>query len=282
MSQNIGTLITAPIRPNDSLDPIASAFQNELQGGAHSYQTIAERDSIFAARRQWGMIVTVYDDSPTLNGIYTLRYNQVDTDIMNNANWVVFGSPEPFAQVLSVNNKTEGNNIILSTGDNLILSEDDNVRAFSYNGRTVDFVANLVWTEISEGRLVVYAGATNTNNVNWVSVDATQTRINFYNTATGFSGQINGGSISANRVWTMPDATGLVALKRVTRFMPGTAGDANVVTHNLNTTNIIVQLWDITTGAMITANTIDNVTETTVDITFGSNPSGEVKAIIMG
>jgi hypothetical protein len=93
MAQNTGTLITAAIRPNDSLDPIASAFQNEIMGGAHSYATIAERDSIIPARRQWGMMVTVYNDTnPANNGIYFLTYNKVDTNINNNANWDLFST----------------------------------------------------------------------------------------------------------------------------------------------------------------------------------------------
>jgi hypothetical protein len=62
MSQNIGTLITSPIRPNDSLDLIASAFQNEIKGGIHSYATIAERDSLILERRQVGMLVGTQDD----------------------------------------------------------------------------------------------------------------------------------------------------------------------------------------------------------------------------
>ena len=46
MAQNIGTLITSAIRPNDSLDPIASAYAVEVKGGHHTYATLAERDAI--------------------------------------------------------------------------------------------------------------------------------------------------------------------------------------------------------------------------------------------
>ena len=55
-------MITAAIRPNDSNDPIASAFGNEIKGGHHGYATITERDSIIVERREWaefcGMLVT--------------------------------------------------------------------------------------------------------------------------------------------------------------------------------------------------------------------------------
>ena len=40
MAQNTGTLISASIRPNDSLDPIASAFANEIKDNRFSDATI--------------------------------------------------------------------------------------------------------------------------------------------------------------------------------------------------------------------------------------------------
>lgn len=89
MAQNIGTLVTAAIRPNDSLDLIASAFANEIKGGHHGYATLAERDAIIEARREWGMFVTVYNDGAN-NGVYKLEFNYVDTTITNNDNWIPF------------------------------------------------------------------------------------------------------------------------------------------------------------------------------------------------
>lgn len=64
-------------------------------------------------------------------------------------------------------------------------------------------------------------------------------------------------------------------------FTPGTAGVANTITHNLNTTNLVVELWDVTTGEQILTN-INNVTSTTLDVTFTSNPSGNVKIVVLG
>lgn len=91
MSQNVGTLISSSIRPNNPLDPIASAYSNELLGGHHTYETMAERDAIIIERRQWGMLCTVYNDSsPSNNTTYILQYNNVDTDLMNNANWIEY------------------------------------------------------------------------------------------------------------------------------------------------------------------------------------------------
>lgn len=91
MSQNIGTLITAAIRPNDTLDLIASAYSNEILGGHHTYATIAERNAIMTVRRQWGMLCTVYNDpTPSNNKTYILQYGYSDTNITNNLNWNVF------------------------------------------------------------------------------------------------------------------------------------------------------------------------------------------------
>ena len=85
---NVGTLVSAAVRPNDSLDPIASAYSNELLGGHHTYETMAERDSIIIERRQWGMLCTVYNDpSPDNNTTYYLKYG---VDLMDNNNWVEY------------------------------------------------------------------------------------------------------------------------------------------------------------------------------------------------
>lgn len=87
MAQNTGTLISAAIRPNDSNDPIASAYSNEIMGGHHSVASIADRNTIIQARRQWGMTCYVFDTDTT----YILKpLSSADTDIMDNNKWVVF------------------------------------------------------------------------------------------------------------------------------------------------------------------------------------------------
>jgi len=90
---NTGTLLNAPIRPYTTNDPIATAFSEEIRGGHHSYATIAERDAIIEPRREWGMMTTIYNDGVD-NGIYTLTYNFVNTDIMDNSNWVILNNGE--------------------------------------------------------------------------------------------------------------------------------------------------------------------------------------------
>lgn len=93
MSQNIGTLITAPIRPNDSLDPIAVAFANETKGGHHAYATLDERNSIIGARRDWGMLVTIYGDATASNNkTYQLSFSYSSSSLTDNDNWVGFST----------------------------------------------------------------------------------------------------------------------------------------------------------------------------------------------
>lgn len=85
---NIGTLISSAIRPNNSADPIASAYSNEILGGHHTYATIDERNAIIIERRQWGMIVSVYADANSLNNkTYQLRYIG-GASLSDNSNWV--------------------------------------------------------------------------------------------------------------------------------------------------------------------------------------------------
>jgi len=88
MAKNIGTLITSPIRPNDSLDPIAVAYAYEIKGGLHTVNSISDRDNIIIQRREWGMLCYVINEDK----LYQLKYNYHSNDIMDNLNWVVFNS----------------------------------------------------------------------------------------------------------------------------------------------------------------------------------------------
>ena len=93
MSQNIGTLITSAIRPNDSQDPIAVAFANEVKGGHHIYATLAERNVIIESRRDWGMLATIYNDATASNNkTYQLSFSYSSNSILDNGNWIAFSS----------------------------------------------------------------------------------------------------------------------------------------------------------------------------------------------
>lgn len=88
MSQNTGTLISASIRPNNSLDPIASAYASEIKGGLHTVENSIDRDNIILERREWGMMCYVV----SLNQTFQLKYNYSSTNILDNSNWVLFNS----------------------------------------------------------------------------------------------------------------------------------------------------------------------------------------------
>ena len=70
------------------------------------------------------------------------------------------------------------------------------------------------------------------------------------------------------------------SFKYVETFTPGTVGVANVITHGLDDVDIIVQLWDVTTGAIITADEVKNALTNSVDVYFSPNPPGDVKIVI--
>ena len=88
MSQNIGTLISASIRPNDSSDLIASAWATDIKGGLHVTDNIIGRDSIIVQRREWGMMCYVVDVDLT----YQLKYGHNSYTLTDNLNWVEFSS----------------------------------------------------------------------------------------------------------------------------------------------------------------------------------------------
>ncbi len=103
MAKNIGTLVSSAIRPNNSLDPIATAFSNEIKGGLHNADTLTDRDNIIFERREWGMLCYAIEQGTT----YQLIYNRNSTNIMDNSNWGLFeagsGSGEWLDSVLSIN-----------------------------------------------------------------------------------------------------------------------------------------------------------------------------------
>jgi len=150
MSQNTGTLITAAIRPNDSNDPIASAFGNEIKGGHHGYATITERDSIIVERREWGMLVTVYNDpTPANNKTYQLKYNYVNTTITDNLNWVEFsgsggsGGSEWVDSVLSVSGTEPGSP---NVGDRYLLNNSPSGAWASYPNKISEWISAGTWS----------------------------------------------------------------------------------------------------------------------------------------
>jgi hypothetical protein len=128
---------------------------------------------------------------------------------------------------------------------------------------------------------IINSGITNSVIIGGQNITATQNNtlyvdnLNINTLGTGTS--VNNLGIDSNG-FIVSGQTSLS--KVVVTFTPGTVGVPNTLTHNLGTTDIIIQLWDLTTNELINT-TINNVTTTQVDVTFGTNPSGDVKAIII-
>ncbi|RFZ84762.1 hypothetical protein DYU05_03920 [Mucilaginibacter terrenus] len=78
MSKNTGTLVAAPIRPNDSADQYPAAYQSEIKGGHHTRATIADRDAIGAWLREAGMYCYVIADQST----YRLKNDLVTWELV--------------------------------------------------------------------------------------------------------------------------------------------------------------------------------------------------------
>jgi hypothetical protein len=85
-----GVGVTGSIVPKDSLDTYPTHESVYGKGSHRSVVDITERNNITEDRREWGMLVTVWDDAnPSNNAIYELKYGESSTNIADNANWVV-------------------------------------------------------------------------------------------------------------------------------------------------------------------------------------------------
>ena len=116
MATRIGTLTLSPMRIQDDTIPLPVAYSDEIEGGLHSGETIADRNSLKSFYRKWGMRYSVYNDGAN-TGMYELTYGREDTDLSNNNNWV---------NVTGLNEDTlPDNNRIISGGIVTVLQETD-------------------------------------------------------------------------------------------------------------------------------------------------------------
>jgi hypothetical protein len=65
-------------------------------------------------------------------------------------------------------------------------------------------------------------------------------------------------------------------------FTPGTVGNDNTITHNLNTRSVIVQMYDIYNEYAQIIAEVKAKSVNTVQIKFNENPLGDVKIVIVG
>jgi hypothetical protein len=139
MSQNIGTLVSSPIRPLSSGMTIPTAFADEIKGGLHSVADLAERNQIPTDRREFGMLV--YTEAS--DEFYQLK-QIVTTDLFDNLNWqlLAIGPSASFTsewQDSVISRKgdptllvpTNGDRYLIVTGVNGWLGKDDQVAEFT-------------------------------------------------------------------------------------------------------------------------------------------------------
>jgi hypothetical protein len=85
-----GVGVTGSIVPKDSLDTYPTHESVYGKGSHRSVVSVTERDAITEDRREWGMLVTVWNDaSPENNAIYELKYGESSTTLTDDGNWVV-------------------------------------------------------------------------------------------------------------------------------------------------------------------------------------------------
>lgn len=80
MANNVGTLVLSPVRPYSDQDTFATSFANEIKGGHHSVDTIAERNAITAERLQDGMTCYVASEKTTyelVSGVWLSAYRKL-------------------------------------------------------------------------------------------------------------------------------------------------------------------------------------------------------------
>lgn len=81
---NVGTLLIAPIRPQDSADTYPAFFANDGLGGHHQYATILERDGIPTERRLEGMTCYVAETASVfvlVGGIANINWTPLSVSI---------------------------------------------------------------------------------------------------------------------------------------------------------------------------------------------------------
>lgn len=102
-------------------------------------------------------------------------------------------------------NTTGGSDIVISAADNITFAAI-NPASIAYDG------ANL--TVSSDEQITLVSGDNLTIDVSAIEV-LNNAALSFHNTADTFSGQIlpvDASGVTANRIWTLPDATGTIAL----------------------------------------------------------------------
>ena len=144
-------------------------------------------------------------------------------------------------------------------------------------------------TVVIPGDLQV-TGTTTTNNVETVS---TSNGVVFEgNVADANELTLLAGTLTADRTVTLPDATGTVALTSdivntqlatAAALIDVSAMGSNTTasfTHSLSSKNLIVQLYDVTTGEVVFAD-IDHTSNNAISVIFASTPTNDIRVVVI-
>ena len=253
---------------------------------------------VFKAESQYGTSLSVNQYG------YVIADNGVH---IGDSNGLSFGSSSPFNKVIITPNDWQfnlGSTIILNDGGYATHFAADNATLFNNPNKIWRWVdANIptsymslttVGLGIGNGLLVPTAkldvnGDVNISDGLTIDTVASSPTANALRTLTGHV-VIDDLSGSGTRTVNVDNDGKLVigsapvsgaTAKYATTFKPGTVNVANTITHSLGTTDISVTLWDATSGEIILAK-VSNRTSTQVDVTFTTNPAGNVRAVIIG
>ena len=245
---------------------------------------------------------TLYGDGSNLIGISTQdvfvtggTYSNGTAIFTNNTggtfNVTGFTTGNTLQQVLVNGNISNGNNIIMSESDNIIFKyagynnsintntlTSNRVILFPDNSGTVALLSDI---QTFTGGTVT--GATNfTNGLSATTISATT----YLNLPINTDVFVTGGTYSAGTI-TFTNTTG--GTFNVTDVLSGsiytdtdnyTSGITKTISHNLNTTNILVQIIDTNTNELIYGS-VDNYQTNSVDVTLNQTLSN-IKVVIVG
>ena len=186
---------------------------------------------------------------------------------------------------ISATDGTNTANIVLTAGgsgsgtDSVTISGTANEVEVNASGDTITI--GLPNDVTIAGNLTVI-GTTTTNNVETVS---TSNGVIFEgNAADGNELTLLAGTLTADRTVTLPNASGVVALTTdiPTEIQKGqyavTISDTTTITHNLNSLDVIIQLYDIVTFETVFAD-VERISDTQATVTFASTPSNSIRVL---
>jgi len=248
--------VTGFIGPTDSTDVYAVTDSIYGVDGLRNVPDYAGRDAIPVERRRQGMLVGTQND----NKYWSLNASPWNFDSTDWSLAIDLGSGPVLEMWESIGNDIQTSTSLGSPAIPNILP--------AYNNQQDIGSLTKKWKDLYTD--AIYLGAINQYDI-----------------------RLGSAVLTGNQMQTFQDASGVIALlsnipaslQYIEEFSPGTLGIANIITHNLGTVDLIVQLWE--GNKLISADEIEVIDYNNVNITFtGFNPGvgspSVVKVTIIG